>query len=252
VIGSSSSSVPAGICITSAVAIHATCPSQISERAIQRSIEHLAKIGWIKRWNVAGKRGNYPVLVCRGSVHDLSGNEFRVSGVATVDWRQPKYVRVGDLSVIREVADELLSGDREVEKARVEKGERTKSKSAAAPRTAPPFHPFAEIWNLYKGSSLPEVKSLSRSRMVKCQARAKNITEDEFRTIVQAAASTPFCRGENNRGWKVTFDWLIENDANALKVREGNYAANGNRGNHHGHDHSVTDSAAAEVRRRLN
>jgi hypothetical protein len=108
------SSLPPGVCITSAVAIHATCPSQISERAIQRSLEHLEDIGWIRRWNVRGKRGNYPVLVCRASVHDLSGNELRVDGTKTTDWRNPVLVSVGDLSSLREVADVKLSGDREV------------------------------------------------------------------------------------------------------------------------------------------
>jgi len=63
--------LPPGICITSAAAIHALCPKQISERAIQRSLEHLESIGWIRRWNMRGKRGNYPILVCRLSVHDL-------------------------------------------------------------------------------------------------------------------------------------------------------------------------------------
>lgn len=113
VIGSDSS-IPAGVCITSAAAIHATCPAQISERAIQRSLEHLEAIGWIKRWNTRGKRGNYPTLVCRSSVADLSGKEHRVSGTKTTDWRFPVYEPVGDLSSLREVADAKLSGDREV------------------------------------------------------------------------------------------------------------------------------------------
>ncbi len=94
----SGTSIPPGVCITSAVAIHAMCPSQISERAIQRSLEHLEKIGWIKRWTIRGKRGNYPVLVCRSSVHDLSGDEYRVSGEETIDWRNPVLAPVGELS----------------------------------------------------------------------------------------------------------------------------------------------------------
>jgi hypothetical protein len=59
------SSLPAGVCKTSARAIQATCPAQISEKAIQRSLAHLESIGWIKRWRVQGKYGNYPVLICR-------------------------------------------------------------------------------------------------------------------------------------------------------------------------------------------
>jgi hypothetical protein len=41
--------------------------------------------------------------------------------------------------------------------------------------------------------------------------------------LVLKAASTPFCLGSNDRGWRVTFDWLIENDKNISKLLEGNY-----------------------------
>jgi hypothetical protein len=133
VIGSKSS-IPAGVCFTSAVAIHAMCPAQISERAIQRSLEHMERIGFIKRFNVRGKHGNYPVLVCRGSVHDLSGNEHRVNGEETTDWRHPVYEPVGELSSLRGIAATLLSGDREVrsDKGEERKERRTPSRAKAA------------------------------------------------------------------------------------------------------------------------
>ena len=127
-------SIPAGVCITSAAAIHATCPTQISERAIQRSLEHMEKIGWIKRWTTRGKHGNYPVLVCRGTVHDLSGSEFRVNGTETTDWRQPVYVPVAEASASREIADAKLSPYREVENK--EKRKQRKAKTAA--KSTPP------------------------------------------------------------------------------------------------------------------
>jgi hypothetical protein len=129
----SGSSLPPGVCITSATAIHATCPSQISERAIQRSLEHLEKIRWIKRWNVRGKRGNYPVLVCRASVHDLSGSEYRVNGEATTDWRNPVLEPVGDLSALSSGADAKLSDDREVRTEKKE-GEEAAAAAAALPK----------------------------------------------------------------------------------------------------------------------
>jgi hypothetical protein len=140
----SGSSLPPGVCITSATAIRATCPSQISERAIQRSLEHMEGIGWIRRWNVRGKRGNYPILICRASVHDLSGNEYRVNGEATKDWRNPVLDPVGDLSALSSGADAKLSGDREV---RTEKKEAEEAETASASlpkgqtKTKPKPHP---------------------------------------------------------------------------------------------------------------
>lgn len=123
------SSLPAGVCLTSAAAIHAMCPAQISEKAVQRSLAHLEKIGWIRRWNVPGKRGNYPVLICRASVHDASGNECRVSGDETTDWRNPVYAPVSESYVKRPRTVQLLSSDRE------ERGEKEK-KTKLAPEIA--------------------------------------------------------------------------------------------------------------------
>lgn len=110
----SACSIPPGVCITSARAIHGACQCQISERTIQRSLEHLESIGWIRRWQVRGKRGNYPVMICRGSVHDASGNEYRVNGAGTRDWQNPKLERVGEVSTVRGIADTLVSTDREL------------------------------------------------------------------------------------------------------------------------------------------
>jgi hypothetical protein len=135
VIGSQSS-IPPGICITSAAAIHALCPAQISEKAIQRSLKHLEEIGWIKRWHRPGKHGNYPVLVCRASVHDASGTEYRINGEATTDWRDPKWTSVCDPPMTKEIADRNVSTDRE-------ERQKTEPRSAGSARTPDPRHKIA-------------------------------------------------------------------------------------------------------------
>jgi hypothetical protein len=86
----SNCSIPPGVSISSARAIFSRCPKHdFTEREIRRSLQHLEALGWIKRWMVSGKRGNYAIVVCRCSVHDMAGNEYRVSGEKTVDWRKP-------------------------------------------------------------------------------------------------------------------------------------------------------------------
>lgn len=148
------SSLPAGVSKTSARAIHAMCPAQISEKAIQRSLAHLENIGWIKRWKVQGKHGNYPVLICRGAVHDASGNEYRVNGEETTDWRNPAYLRVGDLSVNRDRAVQLLSTDREERKKNREKLSAPDDPapkpgaSVIAPQSLPDWIPL-DAWEAY-------------------------------------------------------------------------------------------------------
>lgn len=143
------SSLPAGVCKTSAKAIHATCPAQISEKSIQRSLAHLERIGMIKRWNVKGKHGNYPVLICRASVHDMAGNEYRVNGEGTTDWRNPIYVPVDELSMKRPRTVQLLSTYRE---DRARKGDMRKNTAAkSAPLTDPRHKPaFDSCFQAYK------------------------------------------------------------------------------------------------------
>lgn len=116
-------SIPVGVVFTSAPAIHPYY-RRVSERTIQRCLEHLESIGWLKLFNTQGKRGNYPVIVCRASVHDMSGNEYRINGAKTTDWRNPVYEPVGDVSVSCPDSVGKLSGYREL---RVESREKRQS-----------------------------------------------------------------------------------------------------------------------------
>ena len=43
--------------------------------------------------------------------------------------------------------------------------------------------------------------------------------EEAFRKV----EASNFCKGENDRGWRADFDWLIKNDHNIIKVLEGKY-----------------------------
>lgn len=108
-----------------------------------------------------------------------------------------------------------------------------KGKEQAAPLApAPLAHPLSEIWQQEHGP-LPRVLELDSTRLRKCRLRMKNHASDperflaDFRHAVRKAVETPFLRGENDRGWKVNFDWFITNDCNYLKILEGKYEGNG-------------------------
>jgi hypothetical protein len=82
---------------------------------------------------------------------------------------------------------------------------------------------FLDGWNSCRGP-LSAISMLSKTRREKLKSRiAEGLTLDEFKVLVQKCASTPFLRGEGKDGWKATFDWLIANEGNSLKVAEGNY-----------------------------
>jgi DnaA N-terminal domain len=80
---------------------------------------------------------------------------------------------------------------------------------------------FAETWNRLRGP-LPEILKLTDSRARKVRTRqAAGLTLARLEAAVARCASTPFLRG--SKGWRATFDWLIDNDTNLVSVLEGKY-----------------------------
>jgi hypothetical protein len=123
-----------GVCRASAQKLSVLCPAGTSYKAIQRSLAKLEELGWIKRWVTPGKRGNYPILVCRYYVRDESMTWRSTSGTNTTDWSDVKLDDVHDPSFnsprrvrrdVRGVSDEAsgeVSGNQD---SRVEKPEDT-------------------------------------------------------------------------------------------------------------------------------
>lgn len=70
--------------------------------------------------------------------------------------------------------------------------------------------------------SYPSVRSLSEARKKAIKARLKTYSMDDFRTLFEKAEASSFLKGNNNRNWSATFDWLIK-DSNMAKVLDGNY-----------------------------
>jgi len=84
------------------------------------------------------------------------------------------------------------------------------------------LHPLSEAWNTNCGE-LPKVLSLSKSRIEKIRVRLSERPLEGWVDIFKKVSSSSFCTGQNDRKWVATFDWLIDNDHNALKVLEGKY-----------------------------
>jgi len=82
---------------------------------------------------------------------------------------------------------------------------------------------YMHEWNEFAfKNSLSSMTSLTDSRKKKLQARLKN---GDFKKLFGDALieikKSQYLLGA--KGWKVSFDWLIKNDENILKVVEGNY-----------------------------
>lgn len=66
-----------------------------------------------------------------------------------------------------------------------------------------------EIWNSNRGA-LPEGTTLNPSRERAAKSRVRENGDPAYwEKIVKAIASNPFCRGENDRGWVATIDYLL-------------------------------------------
>ncbi len=87
--------------------------------------------------------------------------------------------------------------------------------------------PYRQIADKYRElcPNLPQIRTLSNRRKTHLSARWRQhgrsieLFEEAFRKL----AASKFCNGENQRGWIATFDWLIKNDENMVKVLEGKY-----------------------------
>lgn len=79
---------------------------------------------------------------------------------------------------------------------------------------------FIEIANEY---GLSIISKLSDKRKAKLKARLDELGEDKIIEAIDKIKESSFLRGENDRKWKVDFDWLIANDTNILKVLEDKY-----------------------------
>lgn len=64
---------------------------------------------------------------------------------------------------------------------------------------------------------------LSDKRKAKLKARIDELGEDKIIEAIDKIKESSFLRGENDRKWKIDFDWLIANDTNILKVLEDKY-----------------------------
>ena len=82
---------------------------------------------------------------------------------------------------------------------------------------------FVREWNEFASkNSLSKITSLTDTRKKKLESRLKNSEfEKLFKNALIEIKKSKYLLGA--KGWKVSFDWLIQNSENILKVIEGNY-----------------------------
>ena len=83
---------------------------------------------------------------------------------------------------------------------------------------------YQQIADMYNNTcvSFPRLTKLSESRKKAIKARLKVYSVEDFQKLFEMAEGSSFLKGQNNRNWSATFDWLIK-DTNMAKVLDGNY-----------------------------
>jgi hypothetical protein len=81
-----------------------------------------------------------------------------------------------------------------------------------------------EIVDLYHSVciSFPRIRAVSSKREKDIKARLETYSIEDFKALFEKAEASSFLKGKNDRSWRATFDWLI-NETNMVKVLEDNY-----------------------------
>jgi len=90
------------------------------------------------------------------------------------------------------------------------------------------------IINIYnkKCTNLPKINKLTEKRKSAIKRFLKEFNEDDFRKICEIANKSEFLIGDNDRGWKADFDFLLRTDkANAILEGKYNFKNKENKAN---------------------
>lgn len=91
--------------------------------------------------------------------------------------------------------------------------------------TAPPLSvdEVLEGWNeLAKAQGLSPIRKLTEQRRRKVLAQAKRFSVPDWQAVFARISQSPFLKGENNRGWRCDFDFILS-ESNFVKILEGKY-----------------------------
>lgn len=79
-----------------------------------------------------------------------------------------------------------------------------------------------KYWNGIDGIRKIRTINLNTNRYRSLKARLDEYSLEEFKEAIENINKSSFLKGQNSRGWLITFDWLIKPN-NFIKVLEGNY-----------------------------
>lgn len=100
---------------------------------------------------------------------------------------------------------------------------RSEVRTTKVPAAPPKAEAFVALWNELTTKPIPRCLEVTEGRR---RAIGKRLIErplEQWAEVFKAIEASPFCRGENDRGWRATLDWVLRPET-ATKVLEGKYA----------------------------
>jgi hypothetical protein len=200
-----------------------TSPRQISD--VEKALTSLARVGLIDWYEVEGRKvvqisdfaAHQPGLKNRGNskLPALPGDAAKVTACREMPPEGKGTEGKGTEEKRREPAADgaaVLPPLLEV----------PKDSDPSAPECK--VEAVVQLWNeMTVGTPLPQCRGLSDTRRKHITARMKERGLGVIRDTIAKAISSRFCTGENDRGWVLTFDWLMESPEHFLRVMEGKY-----------------------------
>lgn len=103
---------------------------------------------------------------------------------------------------------------------------REASKAGGGADAAPPApEALRELWNAEAAPELPRCRELTEKRRGAARRALSEHPELGFWSgVIQRINASAFCRGETERGWTATFDWMLRPDT-PTRVLEGTYGS---------------------------
>lgn len=117
----------------------------------------------------------------------------------------------------KEIRDKCIKKE-EVPKGTYKKENATAAYKGVSSHEATPL--FKEMFNSIDG--VIRCEKITVKREIAVSTILSHFTQDEINKVFEKLANSPFLKGDNKRGWKVTFDWLFDID-NFTNVLEGKY-----------------------------
>ena len=175
------------------------------------------KIGAKKRWGK--KKASSP------DNHDIIAEEDSktMANATETDSKTMANATKSDSNKIKEIKENIkeISPDGDTKKA---------PEGLSSPSAHKPVFPYEKIVGMWNTTctGYHKLTGLSEKRKMKLKNRIEEISKTGeplplFQTLFEKMQNSSFMKGDNRRGWKATFDWLISNGENWRKVLEGNY-----------------------------